>query len=95
MPKKARRLGRFGFKIASIEKLPTDIIGVYAFFYRDRCIYVGQAKDQCIKDRIWQHYKRCHNAALSMWIDAYQRDLEFCVFGVKSVMSGCYSNRFN
>jgi excinuclease UvrABC nuclease subunit len=77
-----KRLGPYGFKISSIDKLPVHVIGVYAFWYRNCCIYIGQAKDQGVKDRLWQHYTRCHNPGLKMWIDAYHRDLHFCVFEV-------------
>jgi excinuclease UvrABC nuclease subunit len=77
---KRRRFGPYGFKTASLGKIPANVIGIYAFWHGGRCIYIGQAKAQSIKDRLWQHYKNCHNSTLDKWIDAYGRELTFCVF---------------
>ena len=72
------RYGQYSFKVGSIGRLPNDLIGIYSFWYRGKCIYIGQAKNQPLKDRLWQHFKRCHNSSLNMWIDAYGKELLYC-----------------
>ena len=54
--------------------------GVYAFWCRSngRCIYVGQAKDQPIKNRLHDHWNRSHNQTLRWWIQSFGKQLDVC-----------------
>ena len=55
MPSRLHRVkGIFRFSYVGITKIPKDVSGVYAFWCRDnkKCIYVGKAEDQSIRDRI-------------------------------------------
>ena len=65
---------------AAISQVPRDTIGVYAFWRRDnrKCIYVGQAKDRPIRDRLLDHWRGSHNEALNSWIRAFGAHLDVC-----------------
>jgi len=58
------------FHLREIERLDASGYGVYGFWYRNRCIYVGKADEQPIKTRLFQHYQGAHNHSLQLWIDA-------------------------
>ena len=71
MPRDFRHVkGMLRLSHTGIEKMPKDISGVYAFWCRDngKCIYVGMAKDQPIRNRLRQHWRDSHNEKLKMWI---------------------------
>ncbi len=65
-------LSPFNFRV--IDKLP-DSSGVYGFWLVRRCIYIGKAEKQSIRNRLFQHLTDCHNADLSAFIDAYGNEL--------------------
>ena len=65
------------FKITKIDRVKKDN-GIYAFWYRERCMYVGKAKDQTLYERLYQHYKRSHNKRLRQRISILQSKLQFC-----------------
>ena len=62
--------------------------GVYGFWYRTtgRCLYIGQAKEQPIKNRLKQHWYRSHNAKLRQWIKAFGQHIEICYMPVNSAI---------
>lgn len=64
--------------------LPHSEIGVYAIWYRKWCIYVGKAKDQGVSERLEQHWSRCHNKLLKLWITAWPNEVEFCWISLPS-----------
>ena len=57
----------------TLEEVPRDLTGVYAFWYRrtGRCVYVGKASEQTVRERLRQHWRRSHNEALNLWMKAY------------------------
>lgn len=57
-----------------------NVVGVYAFWHRrnGKCVYVGMASDQPIRDRLRQHWRRSHNEILRLWIRAYGAHLDIC-----------------
>ena len=63
-----------------IPNLPTKAVGVYAFWYRrsGKCVYVGRASDQPIRDRLRQHWRWSHNVILRLWIQVYGSHLDIC-----------------
>ena len=65
--------------------IPRAIIGVYAFWCRDngKCIYVGQAKDRPIRDRLRDHWRGSHNEILKLWIQVFGESLDVCYTSVK------------
>lgn len=73
----------FPFSITHIDSV-IDNCGIYAFWYNDKCIYIGQAKSQSIQKRLRQHYRESHNPTLNLWIDAYRKSLQFCFLEVKA-----------
>lgn len=69
---------RFQFRLSQIEKLDSDACGVYAFWYRNRCIYVGMAQKQSVRRRLLKHWAGTHNEDLKLWIDAKRDALSVC-----------------
>lgn len=66
------------FKLVHISRIPPTFFGVYSFWHKRRCIYIGQAKSQPIRDRLYQHFKESHSDRLNDWIMAYGADLTVC-----------------
>lgn len=62
--------GHIRFRRVNLGKVPSDKHGVYSFWYRRRCIYVGMAPVQPIRRRLEQHWAGSHNALLKQWIDS-------------------------
>ncbi len=69
-----------------IELIPKDIIGVYAFWCRDngKCIYVGMAEDEPVKERLFAHWNGSHNETLKQWIQEFGDNLDICYKAVES-----------
>lgn len=51
--------------------------GLYAIWYRHRCIYVGQSDQQTVYDRLYAHLSNCHNEFLRLWIRVKDGTLRF------------------
>ena len=68
------------FRYQSISRLPDEIKGVYAIWFKKtgKCLYVGQAQKQPLKVRLKQELTGSHNRKLKMWLMAYGEDIEFC-----------------
>lgn len=64
----------------TISRIPKSIFGVYAFWCRDnkKCIYVGKAKNQPIRNRLKDHWRESHNKTLRLWIQAFGDNLDVC-----------------
>ena len=58
------------FRRADLDKVPANAFGVYGFWYRKRCIYVGKAEKQPIARRLKQHWRGSHNPDLANWVRA-------------------------
>ena len=58
------------FRLSSFELFSPDDHGLYSFWFRKTCIYVGKAEDSSIKKRLTDHWTRTHNDYLRYWIDA-------------------------
>ena len=87
MPSQIRRVkGIFRFSYTGITKIPKGVSGVYAFWRRDngRCLYVGKAEDQPIRERILQHWRGSHNEKLNLWMREFGNHLDVCYMYVKS-----------
>lgn len=52
-------------------------LGLYAVWYRHRCLYVGQSDKQTVYDRLYRHLSDCHNARLKLWIRVKDGELGF------------------
>ena len=63
-----------------IDGMPKTIIGVYAFWCRDtgKCIYVGQAQCEPIRERLLKHWRGSHSQRLRWWIQAFGDNLTIC-----------------
>lgn len=64
----------------SIERIPPDKIGVYAFWNpkNGKCIYVGKAEHQPIKERLRNHWRKAENEKLRLWIEALGAQIKIC-----------------
>ena len=51
--------------------------GVYAIWWKHRCLYVGKAVNDTIYKRLASHLSGSHNRNLSLWIGAKNGDLKF------------------
>jgi len=66
--------------------MPESVVGLYAFWYRPtgRCIYIGKAKDQPIKKRLYNHWRGVSsNDTLQLWLKAFASHMDFCYISVK------------
>lgn len=70
------------FRAIDFEKIPQDAHGVYGIWYRQHCVYVGQAARQTIADRLKQHWQKTHSQDLQMWIDAEGPNLRVAYLAV-------------
>lgn len=51
-----------------MNQLDPSLTGVYSFWSGRICIYVGKASEQSIRTRLLQHYNKCHNTWLDLWL---------------------------
>ena len=72
-------------RLHNIDSIPSHTKGVYAFWCRTngKCIYVGKAEKQSIKDRLKQEWRNSHNANLKLWINEFGEFLDICYLPVK------------
>ena len=71
-------VGKKDFNWINITRVPDDEPGVYAFWGPMCCIYVGQTTHQSLQARLIQHYTKCHNRELKLWLQSSVR-LRFSV----------------
>lgn len=64
------------FRLREFEKIDQDAYGIYGFWFKRRCIYVGKAAEQPIAIRLVQHWKGSHNQLLRNWIEAKGKELK-------------------
>ncbi len=78
---KSRHRATLPWSYGILTKLPKKAVGVYAFWHRrsGKCVYVGMASAQPIKNRLRQHWNGSHNEALRLWMQAYQPVAEVCL----------------
>lgn len=71
---------RYPFGYDAITRVPRDVRGVYAFWYKERgrCIYVGMTERQTIRTRLFQHWSGSHNETLRLWLSEFGDHIEFC-----------------
>ena len=71
---------RFNWSYRVLTDIPDAMIGVYLFWYRPtgKCIYIGMAADQPIRNRLRQHWLGSHNEALRLWMKAFGDELDLC-----------------
>ena len=62
--------------------------GLYAIWYKHRCLYVGQSERQTVYARLYAHLSRCHNEALSLWIRVKDGNLRFTTYRIDDVTVG-------
>lgn len=70
------------FKRHNVDKISDNIFGIYGFWYKKRCLYVGKAERQSIKSRLMQHWSNCHNKDLQAWITVYGKDIKIAFKGI-------------
>ena len=63
------------FRMADFDKIPADAFGVYGIWFRNRCIYIGEAYAQPIAVRLTQHWRKSHNPELADWVKAKGSEL--------------------
>ncbi|WP_081617244.1 GIY-YIG nuclease family protein [Thioalkalivibrio sulfidiphilus] len=67
------------FRLSEIERPEYHGYGIYGFWYRGRCIYIGKAEDQVLTERLKQHWANCHNDLLKQWLAAKPGEIRFVV----------------
>lgn len=69
---------RWGY--ATISEVPRNMIGVYAIWYRPtgKCVYVGKAPQQPVRERLRQHWRDCENRTLRLWLSVFGDRLDLC-----------------
>ena len=60
--------GKMAFTHSNIMRCPDNKIGVYRFWRKNKCIYVGQTSDQSLQKRLKSHYFNSHSRFLNLWI---------------------------
>lgn len=82
--KRSARYSKKAFSYRAVQDVPHGAIGIYAFWCRQngKCVYVGKAADQSIRDRLRQHVRQSHNRTLWLWLQAFGRDLDMCYAAV-------------
>ena len=82
IPKKER--WKRPLRCFNIDRMPDDAIGVYAFWCQKsgRCLYVGKAEQQSIRERVKREWRDSHNKQLKFWIKKYGKYLEICYLTV-------------
>ena len=95
MYKQARHRSSSQWSYLAIDGMPSWIIGVYAFWCRDtgKCVYVGQALDEPIRERLLAHWRGSHNEILRLWIQVFGDHLIICYREVESVLIGGLEDR--
>lgn len=85
IPKLNKRRNKMLFSRRNIDNIPAHVKGVYAFWCRTngKCIYVGKAEKQPVKDRLIQEWRDSHNPNLRLWISAFGKFLDICYLPVK------------
>lgn len=63
------------FSLRAIDRLDPDAAGVYGFWFRRECIYIGLASN--LRSRLLQHWAGSHNDGLKDWMRAKKADLHF------------------
>lgn len=62
--------------------------GLYAIWYKHRCLYVGQSERQTVYARLYAHLSRCHNEALRLWIRVKDGTLRFTACRIDNATVG-------
>ena len=62
--------------------------GLYAIWYKHRCLYVGQSERQTVYSRLYAHLSRCHNEGLRLWIQVKDGTLRFTSCRIDNVTAG-------
>jgi excinuclease UvrABC nuclease subunit len=63
------------FTLRAIDRVNPDAGGVYGFWYRKDCVYIGLAVN--LRSRLKQHWSGSHNDGLKDWMKAKKSDLQF------------------
>ena len=63
----------------------TQFVGLYAIWFRHRCLYVGKSDQRTVYDRLWKHLASSHNPELKLWIRVKNGDLRFTTVAIKAV----------
>jgi hypothetical protein len=78
---------RLPFNRVTIDKVHLSCAGVYLFWHRKMCIYVGKT-DRSLRQRLREHWALCHNDQLRRWIKACGQQLEIqwrCIDDLSSI----------
>ena len=58
------------FSWVNISRVSNAEFGIYAFWTKRFCVYVGLAKKQGFRTRLMQHYRGSHNEKLNLWLQS-------------------------
>lgn len=73
------------FRHTDIANIPSNVRGVYAYWCRahGRCIYLGKAEKQSIRDRLMQEWRDPKNEKLKLWMQVFGKELDICYLHVR------------
>ncbi len=66
---------RIPFRLSALNRSVPDKIGVYGFWFRDYCVYIGMTETQSLHTRLLNHWEGTHNKVLRLWISAKRDNL--------------------
>lgn len=66
-------------------------IGVYAIWWKHRCLYVGKSEDGTIYNRLCNHIAACHNDNLRRWVKYKNGELRFSFVEISEAVEGLIS----
>ena len=65
------------FKYINIDIIPPESSGVYGFWFRKLCLYIGKAQNRALKTRLFEHWNGSHNPELNSWLAAKGASVNF------------------
>jgi len=75
---------RIPFRWSAVDKHVPEQIGIYGFWFRGYCIYIGKTEKQSLKKRLSDHWNGSHNETLNLWIAAKRDELKISFIEIKN-----------
>lgn len=76
---------RFPFRLSALKKHVPEKAGIYGFWYRGYCVYVGKTERQSLRKRLFDHWDGTHNHELQLWIEAKRDNLLVAFLEIENI----------
>lgn len=73
------------FSQMNIERISNDVRGVYGFWCRGICLYIGKVESQPLKERLRTHFVKSHNDDLKLWLQTYPKEIRFAYKSISEI----------